>query len=115
MIGKVDIETSTFKKAPNKFEAGTPNIAGAIGLAEAVQYLESIGMEAIKKHSDQLSKYAREQLQRLLACRLLAKQGGVYLLLFSMIYMHMMWPPYLIAMELRFGQGIIAHNPYWIT
>ena len=45
MIVSVTLEKSTFKKAPHRFEAGTPNIAGAIGLAAAIDYIESIGRD----------------------------------------------------------------------
>ena len=50
MIVSVALEKSTFKKAPHRFEAGTPNIAGAIGLAAAIDYLEGIGRAAIFEH-----------------------------------------------------------------
>ena len=58
MIVSVALEKSTFKKAPHRFEAGTPNIAGAIGLAAAIDYLEGIGRAAIFEHDSQLARYA---------------------------------------------------------
>jgi cysteine desulfurase/selenocysteine lyase len=48
---------------PWKFEAGTPDICGAIGLAEAVKYLEALGMDQVLSHEKELTKYAVERLQ----------------------------------------------------
>ncbi len=62
MIVSVALEKSTFKKAPHRFEAGTPNIAGAIGLAAAIDYLEQIGRPAIFAHDSELAAYAAERL-----------------------------------------------------
>src|SRR5207249_10816959 len=50
MIVSVALEKSTFKKAPHRFEAGTPNIAGAIGLAAAIDYLDGSGRAASFEH-----------------------------------------------------------------
>ncbi|HEU4965843.1 MAG TPA: cysteine desulfurase [Bacilli bacterium] len=63
MIDKVELHTATYKEAPWKFEAGTPPIAEAIALGEAVDYLQDIGMEAIHAHTKALTEYAYEQLQ----------------------------------------------------
>src|SRR5438309_11803934 len=57
MIVSVTLEKSAFKKAPHRFEAGTPNIAGAIGLAAAIDYIEQIGRAAIFEHDAQLAGY----------------------------------------------------------
>jgi cysteine desulfurase/selenocysteine lyase len=65
MIVSVTLEKSTFKRAPHRFEAGTPNIAGAIGLAAAVDYIEQIGRPAIFEHDSQLAHYAAERLTQL--------------------------------------------------
>ena len=65
MIVSVALEKSTFKKPPHRFEAGTPNIAGAIGLAAAIDYLEEIGRAAIFEHDSKLTAYAAEQLAEL--------------------------------------------------
>ncbi|MGB8342832.1 MAG: aminotransferase class V-fold PLP-dependent enzyme, partial [Chthoniobacterales bacterium] len=74
MIVSVTLEKSTFKKAPHRFEAGTPNIAGAIGLAAAVDYLESLGRPAIFAHDSELASYAVEQLAELPGMRVLGPQ-----------------------------------------
>jgi cysteine desulfurase/selenocysteine lyase len=58
MIVSVTLEKSSFKKPPHRFEAGTPNIAGAIGLAAAIDYLEGIGRSTIEEHDAQLTSYA---------------------------------------------------------
>jgi len=65
MIVTVALEKSTFKKAPHRFEAGTPNIAGAIGLAAAIDYIEHIGRPAIFEHDSQLARYAAERIKEL--------------------------------------------------
>ncbi len=56
MIEKVSFERSTYAKAPYKFEAGTPNIAGAIGMAKACKYIQSVGYESIKAYEEELAK-----------------------------------------------------------
>jgi cysteine desulfurase/selenocysteine lyase len=71
MIVSVSLEKSAFKKPPHRFEAGTPNIAGAIGLAAAIDYIERIGRPAIFEHDAQLAGYAMERLAELPGMRLL--------------------------------------------
>jgi len=65
MIAKVSFEKSTFREIPERFEAGTPNIAGAIGLATAFRYLERLGHEQIRRYEEWLVHYALEQMQAL--------------------------------------------------
>ena len=65
MIVSVTLEKSTFKKPPHRFEAGTPNIAGAIGLGAAIDYIEAIGRPAIFEHDSQLAHYAADCLTKL--------------------------------------------------
>ncbi|HVY22113.1 MAG TPA: cysteine desulfurase [Steroidobacteraceae bacterium] len=64
MILTVSFEKTTYNQLPWKFEAGTPHIAGAIGLAAAIRYLQSLGMDNIAAYESQLLDYATEQLQR---------------------------------------------------
>ncbi len=64
MIEEVLIERSSFKKTPHKFEAGTPHIAGVIGFGAAIDYLQSLGMDAVRDHEKELVLYAEEQLRR---------------------------------------------------
>jgi cysteine desulfurase/selenocysteine lyase len=62
MILKVTFEDATWNELPWKFEAGTPNIAQGIGLAEAIDYLEDIGMERVQHHEEGLAEYAYDRL-----------------------------------------------------
>ncbi|MBQ35930.1 MAG: cysteine desulfurase CsdA [Gemmatimonadaceae bacterium] len=62
MIQSVTFESTTFAELPNKFEAGTPNIAGAIGLAAAVDYLNGLGMAQISAYEEELLAYATDRL-----------------------------------------------------
>jgi cysteine desulfurase / selenocysteine lyase len=62
MIETVGIEHSTYAPLPNKFEAGTPNIAGVVGLGEALDWIESVGREHIEAHEAALLSYALERL-----------------------------------------------------
>ena len=75
MIVSVTMEKSTFKKPPHRFEAGTPNIAGAIGLGAAADYLNGIGRAEIFQHDSALVHYASKRLQELPGLRVIAPQG----------------------------------------
>lgn len=63
MIERVTFEKSTWNAVPAKFEAGTPNIAGGVGLGAAVDYLAGLGLEAIAAHESAVLSYATERLQ----------------------------------------------------
>lgn len=65
MISSVKRERSSWDVLPNRFEAGTPNITGAIGLAEACRYLTDVGMDKIREHDLQLMEYAINKLTAL--------------------------------------------------
>ena len=65
MIETVTFEKTTYNGLPHKFEAGTPNIAGGIGLKPALDYVSALGLEAIEAHEDALLDYATERLQGL--------------------------------------------------
>jgi cysteine desulfurase/selenocysteine lyase len=65
MILTVSFEKTTYNELPWKFEAGTPNISGAVGLAAAMDYVESLGIEAIAAHEQHLLQLATAQLARL--------------------------------------------------
>ena len=62
MIDEVTFEKTTYSELPNKFEAGTPNIAGVIASGIALDYINNIGLENIKEYEDYLLKYATEKL-----------------------------------------------------
>lgn len=63
MIDFVYEQSATWKELPWKFEAGTPNIAGAIGLAAAIDYLNQIGMDRVRKHEEELITYLWPKLK----------------------------------------------------
>ena len=65
MISEVYFEDSKWNELPWKFEAGTPNIAGAIGLGKAIDYLKEIGMEKIEDYEEYLTEYAMEKLSKI--------------------------------------------------
>ena len=75
MIVSVTLEKSTFKKSPHRFEAGTPNVAGAIGLAAAIDYIQRIGRSAIFEHDSELAHYAAERLNELPGTRIFGPSG----------------------------------------
>ncbi len=65
MISRVFDDHSTYNKIPHKFEAGTPNVEAAVGLAAAIDYLETIGLERIAEHERALAQAAIEQLTQI--------------------------------------------------
>ena len=65
MIDQVTFEKTTYAGLPHKFEAGTPNIAGGIGLGKAVEYINEIGYDTIAKYEDSLLKYATSELLKI--------------------------------------------------
>ena len=71
MIHSVSFEKTTFAPPPHKFEAGTPHIAGAVGLAAAMDYLQTIGMSSIEAYEKQLLSYAHEVIGNLEKVRLI--------------------------------------------
>ncbi len=70
MIESVTFEKTTYAPLPNKFEAGTPHIAGAVGLGAAIDYISSIGLEAMAQHEAELLAYATDQLSRINGLRI---------------------------------------------
>jgi len=80
MIRHVTFEKSTFNDAPGKFEAGTPNIAGAIGMGAAVDYLQGLGMQKVAAWESQLLAYGTERLSRIEGFRMIGtatRKAGV--------------------------------------
>lgn len=65
MIGHVSFKKTTFNELPFKFEAGTPDYVGIVGLAEALKYVKSIGLQQIKEYEDELLKYCTEELMKI--------------------------------------------------
>jgi cysteine desulfurase/selenocysteine lyase len=75
MIRRVEIDSSTYADIPMRFEAGTPNIAEAVGLGAAIDYLEEIGMERIFEHDRALLAYTLARLQGLDGVELYGPEG----------------------------------------
>ena len=91
MIASVDFFVSTWKDVPHRFEAGTPDFAGAVGLHAAMDYLTGIGLDKIARHDQELSAYAYEQLSRLKDIRLFGPQrerSGVLSFLMEGVHAH---------------------------
>lgn len=65
MIDDVGMFESTWKELPYKFEGGTPIIAGAVGLAAAIDFLEEIGMDEIHRHETKLAAYSIQRLSEI--------------------------------------------------
>jgi len=80
MIESVTFEKTSYAQLPNKFEAGTPDIAGAIGLGAAIDYLLSVGFDAFHDHEQRLLRHATEQLKQVPGLRVIGtakKKAGV--------------------------------------
>ena len=93
MIREVHKYETTWNDLPYKFEAGTPNIADVIGFAEAIKYLEKIGMENIRNHELELTKYALEEMKKIPGITLYGtkepeKRGGVISFNFNSVHPH---------------------------
>ena len=76
MILTVTMESSTYKAPPHRFEAGTPDISGVIGLGAAIDYLEAIGLENIQRHDHNLANYAVQRMNEVPGIRILGPQNG---------------------------------------
>ena len=65
MIKSVSMNDATWNDIPYKFEAGTPNIAQAIGLGAAVEYINELGVDNVHQHGEKLTKYAMDKLNQI--------------------------------------------------
>ena len=93
MIREVKLEGTTFAPIPEKFEAGTPNIAGAIGLGESVRFLLQTGMKNVRKHEVELNDYALTKLNSVKNLRLIGpkdpqKKTAIYAFTLAGIHPH---------------------------
>ena len=93
MIREVHKYETTWNDLPYKFEAGTPNIADVIGFATAIEYLEKIGMENIRNHEVELTKYALEKMTKIKGITLygtkdMERRGGVISFNFNDVHPH---------------------------
>ncbi len=80
MIRSVNFEQSTWNEVPYKFEAGTPDMAGAVGFAAALDWMESVGLETIHAHEQQLLDYGTARLQEIPGLKLIGtakNKGGI--------------------------------------
>jgi len=91
MIESVSFEKTTYAALPAKFEAGTPNIAGAVGIGAALDWLEAIGLDCIAAHEHELLGYATERVAELPGVRLIgtaARKSGVLAFAIEGIHAH---------------------------
>ncbi len=91
MIESVTFESTTFAKGPQKFEAGTPAIAGAIGLGAAADYLMRLGLNNIASHEQALTAYAKQELSNIPGLRFIGnapKQAGIISFVIEGIHPH---------------------------
>jgi len=93
MIETVTMENATWASAPRKFEAGVPNMAQAVGLSAAIDYLSRIGMDQIQRHEEELTRYALEQMESIKGLRVfgpcdMANRGGVISFALDQIHPH---------------------------
>ena len=75
MVDRVSFERTTYAPLPLKFEAGTANFIGAIGLGEAVTYLSGLDLKAVEEHERELTKYAQEQLMQIEGMKIYGTQS----------------------------------------
>ncbi len=73
MISKVTFEGTEYNVIPHKFEAGTPNIAGAVGLGAAVEYVEGVGLERMAEHEADVLAYAHERIREIDGLRVIGE------------------------------------------
>ena len=91
MIRSVSLEKSTWNDLPWKFEAGTPNVEGAVGLSAAIDYLHTLGLPAISAWESELAGYARERLAGVTALKLYGaapRRSGVFPFTLGDIHAH---------------------------
>ena len=91
MISSVTFEKTTFKKPPSKFEAGTPHIAGAIGLGVSLDYLTALGIDRVSAHEHDLLEYATGEIGSIEGVRLIgtaAHRAGVLSFIHEHVHPH---------------------------
>jgi cysteine desulfurase / selenocysteine lyase len=91
MIRSVSFEKTTYNKIPYKFEAGTPDIAGAVGLKAALEYLDSVGMDNIAAHESELLACATDALLGISGIRLIGtakEKGGILSFVLEGVHPH---------------------------
>lgn len=88
MIDRVSFAGTTYAPAPGRFEAGTPHIVGALGLAAAIDYVETIGIDAIEAHERALTNHARDALRAMNSVRLYGPDDALGIVAFNVEGVH---------------------------
>jgi cysteine desulfurase/selenocysteine lyase len=91
MIRSVSFEETQYNDLPYKFEAGTPNIAGSVGLAAALDYVSALGLDAIAAHEDDVVTYATGQIEDIPGVRIIgtaAEKSGIISFLVDRVHAH---------------------------
>jgi cysteine desulfurase/selenocysteine lyase len=88
MIETVTFQKTTYAPAPTRFEAGTPHIVGAVGLAAAMDYVSAIGLDAIDAHERHLAGLARDELRKVNSLRLFGPEDSSGIVSFAMEGVH---------------------------
>lgn len=91
MISSVTFEKTIYNKVPHKFEAGTPDMAGAVGLAAAIEYLNGLGMTNVATHEDELLAYATSAVSDIPGVRLIGtakEKAGVLSFVVNGVHPH---------------------------
>jgi cysteine desulfurase/selenocysteine lyase len=91
MIRSVTFERTSYNEVPHKFEAGTPHIAGAVGLAAAIEYVTALGLDRVAAHEETLLAYATELLSRIPGLRLIgtaARKAGIVSFVLDEVHPH---------------------------
>ena len=93
MVKSTHFDRIKVNAPPLKFEAGTPNIADVIGFGAAIDYLSSIGMDKVREHEIELTKYALEKLSKVKGIKIygtkdISKRGGVISFNFADVHPH---------------------------
>jgi cysteine desulfurase/selenocysteine lyase len=91
MISSVSFEKTTYNELPHRFEAGTPNMAGVIGLAKALEYVQQIGLDKISAYEQELLAYGLEALSSIKELKFIgtaAARSGAISFLIAGIHPH---------------------------
>ena len=105
---EVSFAGASWNDVPWKFEAGTPNITGVIGLGAAIDYISALGMAQVAEHGKELIAYARQELAKISGITLYGPKEGIAVVSFSILGI----PPHDVAALLdREGLAVRAGNP----
>jgi cysteine desulfurase/selenocysteine lyase len=91
MIRSVTFEGTSYNEVPHKFEAGTPHIAGAVGLAAAIEFVTALGLDRVAAHEEALLAYATEALSQIPGLRLIgtaSRKAGIVSFVLDEVHPH---------------------------